>query len=121
MHTINLRLLAQICTACQDSSDASPGAAEDAPASGNAEAVEAVLTVIRSAEQLPKLLLSVVNASVQQIQQLENSEGRAGLLREALPGEAPGCGELLRTARPPQPLHRCICLSSIMFPVTWRI
>ena len=116
MRVVQLRLLAPICTACQDSNDTPTGAAEGESAPSNAEAVEAVLAVIKASEQLPQLLLSVVTECVQQIQQAESSEGRAGLLCEALPGEAPGCGELLTPAKPPQALTRCTPHSPFVTP-----
>lgn len=94
-----LLLLAELCAGCEDTGDASPKAADTADAAAtrkNAEAVEGLLTALRSAEQLPELLLRLVKAYVQQLQQAD-APSATGQLPEALPKEAPGCGELLKS------------------------
>jgi len=96
--TMQLLLLAQICAACEDSDSSSPKAAETSSSRSNAEAVEALLAVLRTADQLPGLLLGLVKSCVQQLPQV-SSRGSQGLLPEALPGEAPGCGELLKSKK----------------------
>ena len=61
----------------------------------------AALSIIQSAEALPALLLNLVTSSLEQLQQ-EGRSAAPGLalpgqaLPEALPGQAPGCGELLK-------------------------
>lgn len=70
----------------------------------------AALSAIRSAASLSSLLLGVVKASIQQLQEQGTAEGQGLLgsalpgpalpgpaLPEALPGQAPGCGELLKS------------------------
>lgn len=98
--TAQLLLLAELSAACDGTSDASPKVADAADAvTGNAEAVEGLLSTVRSADQLPELLLGSVKGCVQQLQQADAPEetAEAGAeLPEALPGEAPGCGELLK-------------------------
>lgn len=98
---LQLVLLAEVCAGCEDAGDASPKAADAADATvtrNNAEAVEGVLAVLRSAEQLPELLLGLVKAFVQQLHQAD-APAATGQLPEALPGGAPGCGELLRSCK----------------------
>ena len=65
----------------------------------------AALSAIRSATELPSLLLTILKASTQQLQQQGNAAEGHGLLgsalpgpalAEPLPGQAPGCGELLK-------------------------
>lgn len=101
-----LLLLAELCAGCEDTGDASPKAADTAEPKvtrKNAEAVENLLTAVRSAEQLPELLLGLVKAYVQQLQQAD-APSAALQLPEALPGEAPGCGELLKSYKHQQTL-----------------
>ena len=103
---MQLCLLAQLCSVCEISEDASPKASEapkTAATKSNAESVEALLAALRSAEQLPGLLLGLVKGFVQQLQ---HADGKAtpGQLPEALSGEAPGCGELLKPCKPVQKL-----------------
>ena len=101
-----LLLLAELCAGCEDIGDASPKAADTADATvtrKNAEAVEGLLTALRSAVQLPELLLGLVKAYVQQLQQADAPSATVQL-PEALPGEAPGCGELLKSYKHQQML-----------------
>lgn len=98
-----LLLLAELSAACEGTGDASPKLADAAvadAASVNAQAVEGLLSALRSAEQLPALLLGWLKGSVRQLQQANAPAGagaEAGAeLPEALPGEALGCGELLK-------------------------
>ena len=102
---MQLLLLAQICGACESNADSSsPAAEESASLKHNADAIEAVLAAVRTADQLPEVLLSLVKSCIQQLHQ-SSSRGAAGQLAEALPGEAPGCGELLK---PQAPSHRSL-------------
>lgn len=101
-----LLLLAELCAGCEDTGDASPKAADTAEPKEtrkNAEAVEGLLTAVRSAKKLPELLLGLVKAYVQQLQQADAPSATVQL-PEALPGEAPGCGELLKTCKHQQTL-----------------
>ena len=103
---MRLLLLAELCASCEETGDASPKAADAADAvatRSNAEAVEGLLAALRSAEQLPELLLGLVKGCVEQLQQTD-APAAAGQLPEALPGEAPGCGELLNSSKPLQTL-----------------
>lgn len=98
---LRLVLLAEVYAGCADTGDASPKAADTGDATvtrGNAEAVEGLLAAFRSAEHLPELLLGLVKACVQQLQQAD-ARAATGQLPEALPGEAPGCGELLKSCK----------------------
>ena len=99
---MQLHLLAQLCSVCDDTGDASPTAAETTGPSAtksNAESVESLLAAMRSAERLPGLVLRLVRRCMQHLQPKELSS-TPGLLPEALPGEAPGCGELLNSSKP---------------------
>lgn len=101
---MQLLLLAQLYSACGDAGDDAPKAAESSQASAtksNAEAVEALLATLRSIEQLPGLLLTFVRGCVQDLQEADVTAG-PGQLPEALPGQAPGCGELLKGSSPSQ-------------------
>lgn len=72
-------------------------------------ASSAVLSAIQSAEGLPALLLNLVEMCIQHLQQQSTATtastsqattrpgAAATSLPEALPGQAPGCGELLQT------------------------
>ena len=96
-----LVLLAEVCAGCGHAGDASPKAANTADATvtkNHAEVVEGPLAALRSAEQLPELLLGLVKACVQQLHQAD-TPAVTGQLPEALPGEAPGCGELLKSCK----------------------
>ena len=98
---LRLVLLAEIYAGCADTGDASPKAADTPDATfirNNAEAVEGLLAALRCAEQLPELLLGLLKACVQQLQQA-GAPAATGQLLEALPGEAPGCGELLKSCK----------------------
>ena len=94
---MQLLLLAQICSVWEDGSDASAAATGDSSSlQPNAEGAEALLGIIKAADQLPELLLGLVKTCVEQLQSADG-KAQAGLLAEALPGEAPGCGELLKS------------------------
>ena len=98
---LRLVLLAEVCAGCEDTGDTSPKAADTADATANrnnAETVEGLLSALRSAEQLPELLLGLVKACVQQLRQAD-APAALGQLPEALPGGAPGCGELLNSCK----------------------
>lgn len=103
--TMQLLLLAQICGACDGNGDSSsPAAEESASLKRNVDVIEVVLAVVRTADQLPEVLFSLVKSCLEQLH-LHSSRGAAGQLAEALPGEAPGCGELLK---PQAPSHRSL-------------
>jgi len=93
---MQLLLLAQICSACGDSGESSPTTGDSVAPKVDSENVEILMTILRSADQLPKLLLGLVKSCIQQLQK-EGSRETTGQLAEALPGEAPGCGELLKS------------------------
>ena len=98
---LQLVLLAEVCAGCVDTGDAPPKAADTADATvtqNNAEAVEGLCAALRSAEQLQELLLGLVKACVHQLHQAD-APATTGQLPEALPGEASGCGELLKSCR----------------------
>lgn len=94
--TMQLLLLAQICSACEDSGEAPPTTGDSAAPKVDSENVEVLIAILRSADQLPELLLGLVKSCIQQLQE-EGSRETTGQLAEALPGEAPGCGELLKS------------------------
>jgi hypothetical protein len=93
---MQLLLLAQICSACEDSAESAPPTGDSAAPKVDSENVEVLMAILRSADQLPELLLGLVKSCIQQLQE-EGSRERTGQLAEALPGAAPGCGELLRS------------------------
>ena len=94
--TMQLLLLAQMCSACEDSGEPSPTTGDSVPPKVDSENAEVLMAILRSADQLPELLLGLVKSCIQQLQQ-EGSRETTGQLAEALPGEAPGCGELLKS------------------------
>ena len=93
---MQLLLLAQICSACEDSGESPPTTGDSTAAKVDSENAEVLMAILRSADQLPELLLGLVKSCIQQLRE-EGSRERTGQLAEALPGAAPGCGELLKS------------------------
>lgn len=101
---MQLLLLAQICSACEDSGELPPTTGDSAAPKIDSENVEVLMAILRSSDQLPELLLGLVKSCIQQLQE-EGSRETTGQLAEALPGEAPGCGELLKSKTSSYKVH----------------